>query len=683
MLKPIAVTNGRHLSQSIAIALSLAVWGPSLHVAAAPSQSLRQAQATDAEIIGRGGEVPGSRIHDHLDEATRADIWAAIGRNVAVIDASQKSRRGPSARIAKTVPNGFVWPLRNAKGNNDPSYWVIANYVDQNRNGGALLDFQCQQRTYDGHAGTDISLGFDAWNVMASGQIEIVAAAAGTVVYKQDGNPDKSCVNNTSRGPFWNAVYVRHDDGSIAWYGHLKSASMTKKNVGDRVEEGEFLGTIGSSGNSSGPHLHFEVYDENQRLVDPWAGQCNTLNIPGGSVANSWWRDQKPYTDSQLNRLYTTGNPPVFGTCGSDGTMQTPGNANEKRDFKPGETLFLVATYRDQQSSQVTQYRIVRPDGSVYLQWSHSPQQSNVTAPGYVSSYWYFTRTLEQNAMPGTWMAEATFNGRTVAASFSVSAAGTPPPNYSSLWWNPAESGWGVSVAHQANTLFAAWFTYDDDRSGMWLVMPDASLQPDGSYRGTIYRTTGIPFDLIDNAVSVRQTNGVGSGTFRFDTSLSDSGTFSYTVNNTTQMKSIVRQRFGALPDCRFTTGSRQSSTNYQDLWWSPSESGWGVSITHQDDTLFVAWFTYRADGNGQWLVGSNVSKSPTGTYRGRLYRTTGLPFSGIGAGSAVENVTDVGDITLAFRDGENAEMRYTLDGIARVKTITRQNWASLRSACR
>jgi hypothetical protein len=161
---------------------------------------------------------------------------------------------------------------------------------------------------------------------------------------------------------------------------------------------------------------------------------------------------------------------------------------------------------------------------------------------------------------------------------------------------------------------------------------------------------------------------------------------FTYTVDTgagaVTQSKAISRQAFAALPNCRFTTGSRKTFTNYQDLWWNPKESGWGISLAHQADTIFAAWFTYRADSKGQWLVGSGITKTPLGDYVGRLYRTTGMPFNLINGSAASATVADVGEISFSFADGENAQMRYTVDGVSQTKSITRQNFASLVSAC-
>ncbi|MEQ9021376.1 MAG: M23 family metallopeptidase, partial [Pseudomonadales bacterium] len=126
--------------------------------------------------------------------------------------------------------------------------------------------------------------------------MEIIAAAAGEIIYKENNQIDKSCSFNSNR---WNAVYIQHDDGSVAWYGHLKTGSATKKSVGEQVEVGEFLGVMGSSGNSTGPHLHFELYDAQGNLIDPYVGTCNT------TTNESWWKEQQDYAVSGLNRVAT------------------------------------------------------------------------------------------------------------------------------------------------------------------------------------------------------------------------------------------------------------------------------------------------------------------------------------------------------------------------------------------
>src|SRR3954469_24052414 len=47
---------------------------------------------------------------------------------------------------------------------------------------------------------------------------------------------------------------------------------------------------------------------------------------------------------------------------------------------------------------------------------------------------------------------------------------GGQPRVYQGLWWNPAESGWGLNTTHQGNILFATLFVYAGDGQPLWLV---------------------------------------------------------------------------------------------------------------------------------------------------------------------------------------------------------------------
>jgi lysyl endopeptidase len=138
--------------------------------------------------------------------------------------------------------------------------------------------------------------------------------------------------------------------------------------------------------------------------------------------------------------------------------------------------------------------------------------------------------------------------------------------NYTSLWWNSNESGWGLNVNHQGNILFATLFTYNPDGSPVWLVMPDGKRLTDGSYSGPIYRTHGPAFNAQPwSSISFAQ---VGSMTLAFDTP--SSATLTYTFNNVPVTKSITRQAFKALPECNWSGFDRSFATNFQDLWWNP-----------------------------------------------------------------------------------------------------------------
>jgi hypothetical protein len=114
----------------------------------------------------------------------------------------------------------------------------------------------------------------------------------------------------------------------------------------------------------------------------------------------------------------------------------------------------------------------------------------------------------------------------------------------SDLWWNPAESGWGVNIIQQSNILFATFFVYGPDARARWYVASDmrcpgtpADMQMVCS--GTLYETTGpVVGPGFDPAAVTRRAVGEA----RFFYSRGDGGQFSYTVDGVTVSKNVRRQ---------------------------------------------------------------------------------------------------------------------------------------------
>lgn len=67
-------------------------------------------------------------------------------------------------------------------------------------------------------------------------------------------------------GGYGNLVTVRHDDGTVTKYGHLKDIYVKE---GDVIDKNCIIGTVGSTGRSTGPHLHFEVLADGERPINP------------------------------------------------------------------------------------------------------------------------------------------------------------------------------------------------------------------------------------------------------------------------------------------------------------------------------------------------------------------------------------------------------------------------------
>ena len=164
--------------------------------------------------------------------------------------------------------NSFLWPIGSDETETEdgityalgePSPYRVSSGF------GLRLDpFGSGETT--GHGGVDIS----PTNNPGLGNVNVIAAKDGQVIYpylvsktdcSSDGN-DLKC-----GGGYGNFVMLQHDDGTMTVYAHLYANSITVKE-GDNVKAGQVIGKMGSSGHSTGLHLHFEVRVNGER-VDP------------------------------------------------------------------------------------------------------------------------------------------------------------------------------------------------------------------------------------------------------------------------------------------------------------------------------------------------------------------------------------------------------------------------------
>ncbi len=212
--------------------------------------------------------------------------------------------------------------------------------------------------------------------------------------------------------------------------------------------------------------------------------------------------------------------------------------------------------------------------------------------------------------------------------------------------------------------------------------MTASATGPD-TFAGTLYQTTGPAFDAVPFDPSLVVRTAVGTATLSFTDA--NNGTFAYTVNGVSQAKAITREVFGTVPNCTFgVEPDLTQASNYQDLWWaSPAgvESGWGVNLTQQGDTIVGTWFTYDHDHSPLWLLVA-APKVAQGTYSGTLYRTTGPAFNAVPFNPSAVVDTPVGTATFSFADGNNGVFRYTVGGVTQSKSITREVFRSPGTVC-
>ena len=99
--------------------------------------------------------------------------------------------------------------------------------------------------SYSGHTGVDVNIDVEGRSV--------VAVKSGTVV-----TSTALRYSNGNYRSYGEYIIINHHDGTMTLYAHMLPGSRTVSE-GEEVSQGQVIGTVGSTGNSTGPHLHFEV----------------------------------------------------------------------------------------------------------------------------------------------------------------------------------------------------------------------------------------------------------------------------------------------------------------------------------------------------------------------------------------------------------------------------------------
>lgn len=213
----------------------------------------------------------------------------------------------------------------------------VTAYMDLDGAVDHVRDWNCGANTYDGHQGTDLAIG--GWSQMDApgGSRPIVAAADGLVVVAVDGQDDRSsdfslCGTAQAAG---NHVAIRHPNGLTTVYLHMKKGSVAVS-PGQQVRCGDKIGEVGSSGCSTGPHLHFEVNLSSTLFANPDDPYASQTGCGGGPV--SYWVDQGAYC--------TMPGACCKGGCRDDASFVSE-TIPDGTEFEPGATFTKKWTVRN------------------------------------------------------------------------------------------------------------------------------------------------------------------------------------------------------------------------------------------------------------------------------------------------------------------------------------------------
>ena len=280
-----------------------------------------------------------------------------------------------------TPGDGLVFPLPGAL---DQDFFYVG-HVDHS-GAGAIEDYACGEKTYDGHSGTDIAL--SSFDAMEAG-VAIYATRDGTVLETHDGEPD----HNTSwvgQSGFGNYVALSHEGGLVTYYGHMTNGSVAVS-PGDLVSAGDALGLVGSSGRSDLPHLHLELQLDGS-VIDPFAGPCST--------GDSAWADQDDY-DLSFS---------VFASGFSDQTLTldlVKEPPPQKTTWSSADaTLWFWVLVLNADAGETSEFAFYRPDGS------HMDTVVVAHDTYYSASWWWIYYPIAGNfTQAGTWTVDYRYDG--------------------------------------------------------------------------------------------------------------------------------------------------------------------------------------------------------------------------------------------------------------------------------
>jgi murein DD-endopeptidase len=291
----------------------------------------------------------------------------------------------------------YRWPLERGLGNG----LVIVNYMDHEP-GAAILDYAGGTHSYNDHRGTDYTL--HNFRLMDRG-LRILAASSGTVAFLSPlapGATDRNCASAPNEGTW---LWIDNGGGTYSEYYHLRRFSLTVQ-VGEFVQAGQMLGLVGSSGYSTGPHLHFETGDYATgpyQARDPYTGPANPLP--------SLWQSQELYKGDDPLRFVDMG---IFSDAAVGGSVVNTTYCDIQEGIHAPVVFGITEPHLDQwvqfQGNAGDDFRIEvrKPDGSLWA--GYDDVLSGDAQFSWFWVYWFWNGNVTA-ADYGTWRFKAFAHG--------------------------------------------------------------------------------------------------------------------------------------------------------------------------------------------------------------------------------------------------------------------------------
>lgn len=236
-------------------------------------------------------------------------------------------------------------------------------------------------------------------------------------------------------------------------------------------------------------------------------------------------------------------------------------------------------------------------------------------------------------------------------------------------------------------------FTFDaNDTSGTYVGF-ETSITPPAveevtatiTQRGTDFTmlTTGSVLGSCSHTGTYSQIGQMGKVSGTYSCSNGSGGLFTFRDLDPTRAGFTSRFTSTHLPETvqvRMGGARTQGSGPHgvgslTDLWWVPSENGWGLNIIEQGNTLFGTLFVYDANGRARWYSASNMQWNGS-RWTGSLAESTG-PYFGTSFNPSAVTRRVVGAISFDSIGRDAARVEISIDGVAVTKALNRATFRS------
>ncbi len=431
---------------------------------------------------------------------------------------------------------------------------------------------------------------------------QVIAADAGTVTRVQWYNNSPEChgpVNNYDCG-YGLHIYIQHSNSYVTRYAHLSSAAFALNTTSAAVQAGQIIGTSGNTGNSTGPHLHFEVKNATGGNVDPTGSNL----WKDGQWASPSRPIPAPVNGGEIQVDDTTNNSGGFSK-GNGGPFNNP-CTNDCGGWTRNTNMYYASVNGNTQNSWARWQPTLPVDDAIYEIMVYIPNVAANTTT-WQASYTIqheggpSTAVIDQVGSRGQWISIGTYRmkiGQTPAHSIYVTDAsgevqGThcganvyctigvdavkfirrgvtyaPDVRYSS-------SGWQSSLIIRNNgggpaTTYTRFFKSDGTNACTLSVVTLVAHQTNSVTCGSSQVASAVVEGSQDLSVVVRTVNG---GLAHLDNTLASGSTVDPAfeqIGTTLYVPAIYKNIFGGLTSTVHVQNASNNASNQVTLTYIP-----------------------------------------------------------------------------------------------------------------